>query len=487
MELYNALLTLQYLCIAVLFIECWIVLKGYTHPIHGYLFFSCVATLINSLGYLFELKARSEEAYITALQMSYAGRIWIALALFIFVMKLCRIKTPAFLMETLVLIHMGIYASILTLKSNHLYYTDMRFAPEDGFPRLYHGNGILHHILMILQIIYIILGIAALIQRYRKEKRRIARKRLLFVIAAILAEASFYLIESTNLLKIYDVTMPGFLLSTLLMYIAIFGYDLLGARDIAREFMIDRLTEGIITIDNEGEIQYCNDQALRLFPTLMDDPDTVLSEIRAAILDGGPLFINDRIYSPEENNLLNKGKILGKLYVFTDSTERFQELLTDPVTGFYHRNGVEFYSGRMYEKVLEDKKALFLCVADMNGLKHINDTFGHECGDEALKELSRIIRDVLTEDDMAFRTGGDEFLIIGERATTEGVVREFTEKMENAIQTRNASLSLPYLVDMSYGPTAVFPDGHENELQELIKASDAIMYEMKKTRDPHKR
>ena len=67
MGLHSALLIIQYFIIFGLFIECWIVLKRWKNPIHGYLFFASVSTLINSIGYLLELKAGSEEAYITAL------------------------------------------------------------------------------------------------------------------------------------------------------------------------------------------------------------------------------------------------------------------------------------------------------------------------------------------------------------------------------------------------------------------------------------
>ncbi|MCR4590028.1 MAG: diguanylate cyclase [Lachnospiraceae bacterium] len=498
MDLHSALLNIQYLCIIVLFLECWIVLKRWKYPIHGYLFFSCVATLVNSLGYLLELKAQTEEAYITALQLSYAGRMWIALALLIFVAELCRTGIPDILTGLLVLFHVCIYAVILTLTKHDLYYTNTRFVLEDGFPVFYHENGPVHQLLMILQIFYIVMGFAILIHTYRKERRKLVKKRLCIVIAAVFAESFFFVVQTLGVFRMYDVTMPGFLISSVLMYVAIFRFDLLGTRDIAREFMIDRLSEGIIAVDNEGEIQYFNDPAKQLFPELEADPDEVIKRVRNAISRGEPITVDDSIYTPEENDLLYKGESFGRLYVLTDSTEHYKrlkkekkilrkELLTDPISGFYNRKGMEYYSEKMYEEAKRSGKALFVCVADMNGLKRINDNYGHESGDRALEELSKIVRDSLESGDMAFRTGGDEFLIIGRRDTTENVTEDFSRRMESIIRKHNDELDLPYSIDMSYGTLVRHVSGSKDELQELIKEADAIMYEMKKHRDPYRR
>ena len=494
----QTVLVIQYLCIIGLYVECWIVLKRWRTTLHSYLFFASAATLINSIGYLLELKAETEEAYITALQLSYAGRVWVAFAMFLFTLELCKVHLPHLITTILALIHLAIYGVILSLKDHALYYTDTRFTLEDGFPRLIHGNGPVHQLLIFIQIIYILAGYGLLIRTRRREKRTPVRKRLSIVMAAILVEIVFYIIQTIHFIKVYDVTMPGFLISTLLMYIAIFRYDLLGARDIARDFMIDRLSEGIIAIDNEGEVQYFNEPARNLYPVLTEKPETVVAEIMNAISRGETVEIGERIYTPEENDLLYQGESFGRLYVLTDSTEHYkrlknekkmlrQELLTDPVTGFYNRKGMEYYSEKMYEEAVREDVPLFICVADMNGLKYINDNFGHELGDRALKELALIIRDSLFEGDMAFRTGGDEFLIIGKRKVINGSAEEFGSHMEKVIKEHNSALDLPYQVDMSFGPVVAKPDGHEGELQELIKKSDAVMYEMKKNRDPFRR
>ena len=104
------------------------------------------------------------------------------------------------------------------------------------------------------------------------------------------------------------------------MYIAIFRYDLLGVTEIAKDFMIDRLSEGVIAVDREGIVQYFNEPAKSLYPALEDEPASVVDEIKHAIAIGKTIKIDDRIYTPEENELKEQGHSFGTLYALVDST-----------------------------------------------------------------------------------------------------------------------------------------------------------------------
>lgn len=164
-----------------------------------------------------------------------------------------------------------------------------------------------------------------------------------------------------------------------------------------------------------------------------------------------------------------------------------KELFTDPMTGLYNRKGMTYYSKQMLSDAKQDKKALFVCMIDMNGLKYINDTYGHEHGDKALKELSRMILEIINDDEKAFRMGGDEFLILGIHDVGEEVIRSFNLRMEDAIKKCNDALQLPYKIDASFGPVLQPMESYNEGIDALITLSDSLMYEMKKKRDPHMR
>ena len=493
------LLSIQYASIVGLFVESWIIFRRRINPLLAYLFLSCAATLINNVGYLFELLSTTQESYIISLKFSYAGRTWITLFLFFFTFDLCKIRIPRLLKNFLVTAHIAIYASVLTFQSHSLYYTWFRFSTDRIFPQLLHGNGIAHHFYITLQTLYIVIGFILLFKAWSKERNSKTKKRLATVIISLLIECSFYTIQMLKLLEItrdYEVTMLGYAIGIIVMFVALFRYDLLGAKEIARDFMIDRISEGIIAVDIDGSIQYFNKPALKMYPQIERDPEEVIAIIRGAIFEGSNLTVGNRIYTAEENDLQRNNKSVGKLYVLVDSTEHYErfnkektilqrKLRLDPLTGLYNRNGMEHFSKRLYSEALQNEKALFLCICDMNGLKRINDNFGHKEGDRAIRELSEIIKSSLLEGDMAFRIGGDEFLVLGLRDGESDAVADFRARAEDAIKTKNQALSLAYKVDMSYGPLARKITGRPNEFSDLLKESDTLMYEMKKKRDEY--
>lgn len=494
-------LSIQYASIIGLLIESWVIFRRLKNSPLGYLFLSCMVTLFNNLGYLFQLISTTQEAYITALKISYAGRTWITLFLFLFTAELCKIKIPRLFKNVLMLVHLAIYVSVLTFQKHTLYYTWFQFSTEGLFPKLLHGNGIAHTLYMALQTFYIVTGFTWLFIAWHKEKNTVTKKRLLTVIVSFLIECVFFTIQTLKLVSIaqdYEIMMLGYVIGIVVMFVALFRYDLLGAKEIARDFIINRLSEGIIATDAGGKIRYFNEPAKEMFPNIDTDSAHVLAEINEALLNGSGISVNNRIYTAEENALVHDNKNFGKLYALIDATEHYErfrkekdilqrELRIDPLTELYNRNGMEYFSKRLYEKALKNGTHLLVCICDMNGLKYINDNFGHEEGDRAIRKLSEIIKAALPKDDLAFRIGGDEFLVLGIRDNSDCTVDTFCEQFEHAIQESNRNSNLPYKVDMSFGPIVKKLSGSPNEFSDLLKESDSLMYEMKRVRDEHKR
>ncbi len=322
--------------------EILVVFFKWKNSIHSYLFLACIASFVSNMGYLLEMKATTEEAYISALKLSYVGRVWIVFAFFLFSGKMCGIKIPKWVIGTLVSLHMGIYISILSIGSNNLYYSDYTFIEDPMYPSLRHSNGILHDLLMGMNAVLIIIAISWIVREFRKEKNRTARRRLIMLIISYGVQAFTFVLQMTGLLSIseyYDLTMPGALLGTVFMLIGILGFSLLGTREIARDFAIDRISEGIIAVDNNGRIQYFNEAAAKIYPEfsafyksghvkniadLVHTPYDIISLIEDAVRKGETLKVGDRIFSPEENELVFNGENYGKLYALTDDTEHFR-------------------------------------------------------------------------------------------------------------------------------------------------------------------
>ena len=320
-------MTIHHVSIVVLFVESLLVFRNWSNRLHSYLFLSCVATLVNNVGYLLELNSKSQSTYITAVQMSYLGRVWITFALFMFAARLCRIRLPRFVTDILPFVHAAIYFCVLTFPYHQLYYKNYKWTRGDVFPVFMHENGIVHHLFMSLTIVYIIFGMTWLFIACRKEKNIKMRNRLLAVLAAVTTESVFFILQLVGYIgvtKIYDISIIGNTFGNVILFVAIFKYDLLGTTDIAREMMIDRISEGIIAVDNAGIVRYYNDPALKLYPEIEEEGSSLPDAIIEAEQSDEVIRIGERTYSTETNDLIHKGERLGKLYALIDDTEHFR-------------------------------------------------------------------------------------------------------------------------------------------------------------------
>lgn len=150
---------------------------------------------------------------------------------------------------------------------------------------------------------------------------------------------------------------------------------------------------------------------------------------------------------------------------------------TDELTQVFNRRGFMF-AGKQIISVshsLIKKGAIFFC--DMDGLKTINDTYGHKMGDEAIKTVAEALKKTFNVNDVIGRLGGDEFAIVSGFATTE----DFDDKYHavlKACKTIASSKKLPFEITVSMG--VVEFSQKENNLETLLAQADKKQYELKK-------
>lgn len=162
----------------------------------------------------------------------------------------------------------------------------------------------------------------------------------------------------------------------------------------------------------------------------------------------------------------------------TRSKERLEALsVRDEMTGAYNRRGMYEMFRAMLQKAT-DGDALFVAVVDMDGLKYVNDTFGHSEGDFGIRTVSTALMSVVRHDEICVRSGGDEFFLIGvgrySREDEAERARAFTEAVDKA--SENAGK--PYVISASIG-CAVFEDCRQISLDNALSEADERMYRYK--------
>lgn len=162
---------------------------------------------------------------------------------------------------------------------------------------------------------------------------------------------------------------------------------------------------------------------------------------------------------------------------FLDVEEMKKAYLLDTLTGLYNRKGYE--SNLLILADRAKRHNLNLCVAsiDMDGLKYINDTYGHSEGDVALSEFASILLGTLEEGEIAARYGGDEFAAILISPDPVRHIR-FEKKLEQNLQAFAEVSTHPYPIHASVGVvnTSEYP---ELNTSACLKKADELMYEHK--------
>jgi diguanylate cyclase (GGDEF)-like protein len=151
-----------------------------------------------------------------------------------------------------------------------------------------------------------------------------------------------------------------------------------------------------------------------------------------------------------------------------------QELQTDPLTGLLNRYA---YSQALRDYASSDSlPEVFAAFAiDINDLKRVNDTIGHEAGDELIKAAAECLKQVFDSSADCFRTGGDEFVVLApgmDEAHAEEILSDLKKKAESWTGAGGQKLSLA-------AGYALVRDNPDLNAEELVRKSDLAMYAAK--------
>jgi diguanylate cyclase (GGDEF)-like protein/PAS domain S-box-containing protein len=172
--------------------------------------------------------------------------------------------------------------------------------------------------------------------------------------------------------------------------------------------------------------------------------------------------------------------VLGHAQDVTDLIQA-QELakslsLTDELTGLYNRRGFFTLAKQHFRlaRTRRTEKGSLLLYADMDGLKQINDRFGHDEGSVALVKVAEILRSIFRDTDIIARIGGDEFVVLTINASVSSSDALYS-RLQESIRQHNAQTQQPFQLSLSCGVAAVNGDGPAS-IEDLLKQADDAMY-----------
>ncbi|MCP5445585.1 MAG: diguanylate cyclase [Chromatiaceae bacterium] len=207
---------------------------------------------------------------------------------------------------------------------------------------------------------------------------------------------------------------------------------------------------------------------------------TIVSVIYAALI-----LIIARQYAANMRNSIERSeenKILVR-EIKAVNAKLLQLAYKDPLTSLSNRRQFEENAARLLEQLSGTASSMALLLIDVDNFKQVNDTYGHEAGDELLRELSSRIKSSSRESEMiaqveVARIGGDEFIIVyhldakstGIEALSQRILHEISLPMELAGKTFQPSVS----IGIALAPK------HAAKIKDLVRVADVAMYQAKK-------
>jgi two-component system, cell cycle response regulator len=149
-------------------------------------------------------------------------------------------------------------------------------------------------------------------------------------------------------------------------------------------------------------------------------------------------------------------------------------MLTDDLTGLFNRRGFLSLAEEQWKVARRKQQTLSIVFIDLDGLKQINDTFGHAQGSQALVDAAGVLKATFRDSDIIARVGGDEFMVLVVEAAP-GSASTICARVQLNLDTFNAQSQRAYHLSLSMG-VATFDSAAVQSIDDLVKRADMAMY-----------
>ena len=323
--MYGFLLILQIISIIILFGEALYVFFHLNSRMHSFLFLYLISNLVNQAGYYFEMTARTSEEAFLATRFLYIGKVFIPVSMIIFILCFCRINVPKWLSALLISLHALSWLLIATNDHHHLFYTTIEYVNTGLFPHNVYGHGVVYFVYQMIAPVYAIIDIICALKMRKNISGKVIRRHFAIFIAAPLIPLFgffFFLSGKTNG---YDTTNLGFFITSLLLMIAFFRFDLIDTEDKVRNDVVDTINDGILATGYNGRLVYFNKRARGLFPGMLndrtDENSGIIADLRNKALRKETIAIGNEVYRVVVKDIVRDELFSGRLYIMDEVTD----------------------------------------------------------------------------------------------------------------------------------------------------------------------
>jgi diguanylate cyclase (GGDEF)-like protein len=215
-----------------------------------------------------------------------------------------------------------------------------------------------------------------------------------------------------------------------------------------------------------------------VFRSLLSEANRDLAKLlRDVRTESGGTVLGDARSRQVSELLMRAVRCAAKQYML--QAELGNLALTDDLTGLHNRRGFMAMAERQMRLGRRTGRGMILFMMDLDGLKQINDSFGHLEGDRALKRTAEVLEETFRDSDVIARLGGDEFAVLAIEAAGH-CERTIQTRLFDGLKSISAE-QVPYELSLSLG-FARFDPRNCTSIEELMVKADQAMYEQKRLR-----
>ena len=516
--LYSGLLFLAALVSLVLLMVAWQRRKRV--PCAGLMSLYSLTNLIWSFAYALHWTPMPRPNEFFWVDMTYLGVVFVGVAFLAFALCYTGLhgyvtKRNFFIFSIIPLLTLFFLATDPWL---HIFFGDKR--PSASSVIFDGGVGfwlfiIYSYSLIALSFLVILQAILRFPQKYKEQTSMI----LLGVFIPVMINALTFLGYSP--LPELDLTPITFVLTGVFFSIAIFRYNFLDLMPISRDVVFETHRDAIFVLDLKHRVVDANEYARDVFRHQTGDSliGSSLSSLRGYLPALPYLGLNDRdehfelaleddvtlemVVSPLPDK---NGEVAGFIATMRDisaqkraekvilkandelklrlqkiqalQSQLREEAIRDHLTGLYNRRYLHEVLRQYLEPARKCSRIISFALLDIDHFKQVNDTYGHDVGDEVLVNFSRFLLDNTRSDDTVCRFGGEEFMVVFAN-TDKTQALGFAERWLSALRGCQLSQTVQNVqISFSCGIVS-FPDDGEN-MDSLFKKADDYLYEAKK-------
>lgn len=160
--------------------------------------------------------------------------------------------------------------------------------------------------------------------------------------------------------------------------------------------------------------------------------------------------------------------------------------MKDALTGLYNMHGYKHYEEEVVSRAKREGRPITCFLLDLDGLKLINDNFGHNEGDFAIQVIGHALENAMQKGDICARFSGDEFYLLTANYS-EQEAGEFLDSIHKYLDNYNRLSTKQYNISVSGGFASLIPDARftPDQIQDLFAVADKNMYKVKKSKQKH--